>query len=132
MLISADFSKRIFNAQMVFDIYFQKKAIPWEVYTHNNSQSHMIDEDAVPNKFKGALETPSIISLVEGLLMFVRDSLKVLPDVMIANVIDHVMMPELLIILCQNPDPGIKVSVLKVCFMLSVYSSFTSSSFFFR
>ncbi|KAK2707626.1 hypothetical protein QYM36_015362, partial [Artemia franciscana] len=92
----------------------EKKAIPWEVYTHNNSQSHMIDEDAVPNKFKGALETPSIISLVEGLLMFVRDSLKVLPDVMIANVIDHVMMPELLIILCQNPDPGIKVSVLKV------------------
>ncbi|XP_074102061.1 lysosomal-trafficking regulator mauve isoform X2 [Cotesia typhae] len=52
--------------------------------------------------------------VTEGLLLLLRDALRVLPDCHIESVVKHVIRAELLLILLNNPDTRVRTAVVKV------------------
>ncbi|XP_057327101.1 lysosomal-trafficking regulator [Microplitis mediator] len=52
--------------------------------------------------------------VTEGLLLLLRDALRVLPDCHIESVVKHVIRAELLLILLNNPDTRVRTAVIKV------------------
>ena len=50
----------------------------------------------------------------EGLLLLLRDALRVLPDTQVYTVLKHVLRVELLLVLSNNPDARVRTAVIKV------------------
>ncbi|XP_011144679.1 lysosomal-trafficking regulator isoform X1 [Harpegnathos saltator] len=50
----------------------------------------------------------------EGLLLLLRDAVRVLPDSQVGSVLKHVLRAELLLVLANNPDAGIRTALIKV------------------
>ena len=50
----------------------------------------------------------------EGLLLLLRDALRVLPDSQVGSVLKHVLRAELLLVLANNPDARVRTALIKV------------------
>ncbi|XP_046739127.1 lysosomal-trafficking regulator isoform X3 [Diprion similis] len=50
----------------------------------------------------------------EGLLLLLRDALRMLPDSQVGSVVKHVLKPELLLVLANNPDARVRTALLKL------------------
>ncbi|XP_046418983.1 lysosomal-trafficking regulator isoform X1 [Neodiprion fabricii] len=50
----------------------------------------------------------------EGLLLLLRDALRMLPDNQVGSVLKHVLKPELLLVLANNPDARVRTALLKL------------------
>ncbi|XP_012252611.2 lysosomal-trafficking regulator [Athalia rosae] len=50
----------------------------------------------------------------EGLLLLLRDALRMLPDSQVGSVLKHVLRAELLLVLANNPDTRVRTALLKV------------------
>ncbi|XP_024939057.1 lysosomal-trafficking regulator isoform X2 [Cephus cinctus] len=50
----------------------------------------------------------------EGLLLLLRDALRVLPDSQVGSVLKHVLRAELLLVLANNPDARVRTALVKV------------------
>ncbi|XP_033229888.1 lysosomal-trafficking regulator isoform X2 [Belonocnema kinseyi] len=50
----------------------------------------------------------------EGLLLLLRDALRVLPDSQVGSVLKHVLRVELLLVLANNPDARVRTALIKV------------------
>ncbi|XP_076766095.1 lysosomal-trafficking regulator mauve isoform X3 [Xylocopa sonorina] len=50
----------------------------------------------------------------EGLLLLLRDAVRVLPDSQIGSVLKHVLRAELLLVLANNPDTRVRTALIKV------------------
>ncbi|XP_054002539.1 lysosomal-trafficking regulator isoform X2 [Hylaeus anthracinus] len=50
----------------------------------------------------------------EGLLLLLRDAVRVLPDSQVGLVLKHVLRAELLLVLANNPDPRVRTALIKV------------------
>lgn len=50
----------------------------------------------------------------EGLLLLLRDALRVLPDSQVGSVLKHVLRVELLLVLSNNPDARVRTALIKV------------------
>lgn len=50
----------------------------------------------------------------EGLIMLLRDALRVLPDNQVGSVLKHVIRIELLIVLLNNPDSRVRNAIIKI------------------
>ena len=50
----------------------------------------------------------------EGLLLLLRDALRVLPDSQVASVLKHVLRVELLLVLSNNPDARVRTALIKL------------------
>lgn len=50
----------------------------------------------------------------EGLLLLLRDAVRVLPDSQVGSVLKHVLRAELLLVLANNPDARVRTALIKV------------------
>ncbi|XP_043270510.1 lysosomal-trafficking regulator isoform X2 [Venturia canescens] len=50
----------------------------------------------------------------EGLLLLLRDALRVLPDSQVGSVLKHVLRAELLLVLANNPDTRVRTALIRV------------------
>ncbi|XP_023288682.1 lysosomal-trafficking regulator isoform X2 [Orussus abietinus] len=50
----------------------------------------------------------------EGLLLLLRDALRVLPDSQVGSVLKHVLRAEVLLVLANNPDARVRTALIKV------------------
>ncbi|XP_018058565.1 PREDICTED: lysosomal-trafficking regulator [Atta colombica] len=50
----------------------------------------------------------------EGLLLLLRDAVRVLPDCQVGLVLKHVLRAELLLVLANDPDPRVRTALIKV------------------
>ncbi|XP_026675054.1 lysosomal-trafficking regulator isoform X2 [Ceratina calcarata] len=50
----------------------------------------------------------------EGLLLLIRDAVRVLPDSQVGSVLKHVLRAELLLVLANNPDTRVRTALIKV------------------
>ncbi|XP_032666117.1 lysosomal-trafficking regulator isoform X3 [Odontomachus brunneus] len=50
----------------------------------------------------------------EGLLLLLRDAVRVLPDSQVGSVLKHVLRAELLLVLSNNPDTRVRTALIKV------------------
>ncbi|XP_076389629.1 lysosomal-trafficking regulator mauve isoform X1 [Megachile rotundata] len=50
----------------------------------------------------------------EGLLLLLRDAVRVLPDSQVGSVLKHVLRAELLLVLANNPDTRVRTALIKV------------------
>jgi hypothetical protein len=53
-------------------------------------------------------------SVCEGLLLLLRDAVRVLPDCQVGSVLKHVLRAELLLVLANNPDVRVRTALIKV------------------
>lgn len=50
----------------------------------------------------------------EGLLLLLRDAVRVLPDSQVGSVLKHILRAELLLVLANNPDTKVRTALAKV------------------
>lgn len=50
----------------------------------------------------------------EGLLLLLRDALRVLPDNQVCSVLKHVLRAEVLLVLANDPDARVRTAIVKV------------------
>lgn len=50
----------------------------------------------------------------EGLLLLLRDAVRVLPDSQVGSVLKHVLRAELLLVLANNSDTRVRTALAKV------------------
>lgn len=53
-------------------------------------------------------------SVCEGLLLLLRDAVRVLPDCQVGSVLKHVLRAELLLVLANDPDARVRTALIKV------------------
>lgn len=53
----------------------------------------------------------------EGLLLLLRDSLRILPEGSVVPVLKHVLRAEVLLVLSNSPDPRVRTALIKVILM---------------
>ncbi|KAK2579125.1 hypothetical protein KPH14_001295 [Odynerus spinipes] len=71
--------------------------------TNNEKQSTWIDERKACQGL-----------VCEGLLLLLRDAVRVLPDSQVGPVLKHVLRAEVLLVLANNPDPRVRTALIKV------------------
>lgn len=52
--------------------------------------------------------------MCEGLLLLLRDALRVLPDSQVGSVLKHVLRAELFLVLANNPDTRVRTALIRV------------------
>jgi len=68
----------------------------------------------------------------EGLLLLLRDAMRVLPDCQIGLVLKHVLRAELLLVLANNPDNRVRTALIKVNHFLVQYIPYIETHTFIK